>query len=114
MFNNRDTCIVKGMLIRGDRQHDIASYFGVNGGRVAEVKTENDAFPSATPMEEDRLPPPGPYITKYAVQSVIETLQEAIDAIDMAAAEEDVEDVKAALMLAKETLQNRIVTLEEA
>ena len=37
-FNIRDTRIVKGMLSRGDRQHDIAAYFGVNGGRVAEVE----------------------------------------------------------------------------
>ena len=26
--------LVKGMLKRGDRQHDIAAWFGVNGGRV--------------------------------------------------------------------------------
>ena len=27
------------MLARGDRQHDIASYFGVNGGRIGEIAT---------------------------------------------------------------------------
>jgi hypothetical protein len=26
-----EIAIVKGMLVRGDRQHDIAAYFGVNG-----------------------------------------------------------------------------------
>jgi len=74
MFNGRDASIVKGMLARGDRQHDIAAYFGVNGGRVAEVATGNCAWPTVTPMAEHLLSPPGPYITKFAVQSVIETL----------------------------------------
>ena len=36
--------IVRGMLNRGDRQHDIAAYFGVNGGRIGEVATRNDPF----------------------------------------------------------------------
>jgi hypothetical protein len=35
-LGHRETRVVKGMLARGDRQHDIASYFGVNGGRIAE------------------------------------------------------------------------------
>jgi hypothetical protein len=55
-----DATIVKGMLLRGDRQHDIASWFGVNAGRVAEVKTgakHRDVI--AAPMHA--LPPPGPY-----------------------------------------------------
>lgn len=34
-----DVSQVKGMLLRGDRQHDIASWFGVNGGRIAEIAT---------------------------------------------------------------------------
>jgi len=33
----KDTQIVMGMLKRGDRQHDIAAYFGVNGGRIGEI-----------------------------------------------------------------------------
>ena len=32
-----DAAVVKGMLSRGDRQHDIAAWFGVNGGRIAEI-----------------------------------------------------------------------------
>jgi hypothetical protein len=31
------------MLARGDRQHDIASYFGVNGGRIGEIATGDNA-----------------------------------------------------------------------
>jgi hypothetical protein len=34
-----DAALVKGMLARGDRQHDIAAWFGVNGGRIAEIST---------------------------------------------------------------------------
>jgi hypothetical protein len=30
-----DAALIKGMLSCGDRQHDIAAWFGVNGGRVA-------------------------------------------------------------------------------
>lgn len=114
MLNHRETRIVKGMLLRGDRQHDIAAYFGVNAGRVAEVATGDSTYPNAPPMEPDRLPPPGPYLTKYALQSVVRTLNEAIEVIEMAEVQEEVEDVKAALVLAKETIQNQIDGLEEA
>ena len=34
-----DTALVKAMLARGDRQHDIAGVFGVNGGRISEIAT---------------------------------------------------------------------------
>jgi hypothetical protein len=55
-----DAALVKGMLARGDKQHDIASWFGVNAGRVADVKTgrKHRDVPAA-PMHA--LPPPGPY-----------------------------------------------------
>jgi len=101
----RDTEVVKATLARGDRQHDIAAYFGVNGGRIAEIAVGEGDYPSAQPAKEDRLPPPGPYLTKYALQSVVDSLNEAIEAIELAEAEEQVEDVKAALVLARETLQ---------
>ena len=31
--------IAKGMLGRGDRQHDIAAWFGVIAGRIADIAT---------------------------------------------------------------------------
>jgi len=55
-----DAAIVKGMLARGDRQHDIAAWFGVNGGRIAEIAT-GYRFPLVEPAEAEDLPPPGPY-----------------------------------------------------
>ena len=56
-----DAALVKGMLHRGDRQHDIASWFGVNGGRIAEISTRIK-FADVL-MQNDRLPPAGPYLT---------------------------------------------------
>lgn len=55
-----DAHVVKGMLLRGDRQSDIAAYFSVNAGRISEINTgkrfgEVPAAPSAM------LPLPGPY-----------------------------------------------------
>jgi hypothetical protein len=112
-LSHRDTRIVKGMLLRGDKQHDIAAYFSVNGARVAEVATGDCAYPNAEPLPVDQLPPPGPYLSKYALGSVLETLDEAIAAIDLADAQEDVADVKAALLLAKETIQSKMTQLRE-
>ena len=109
----RETCVVKGMLARGDRQHDIASYFGVNGGRIAEIANGNNNYPNAQPTIEADLPPPGPYLTKFAVQSVISTLNEAIEALDLAEAEEELAEVKAAILIARDTIQEKINTLKE-
>jgi hypothetical protein len=48
------------MIVRGDRQSDIAAYFGVNGGRIAEINTDKyGADVRAAPL--DQLLPPGPY-----------------------------------------------------
>lgn len=55
----QDAPIVKGMHARGDRDHDIAAWFGVNQGRVAEVK-DGDKFASATVAPGHSLPPSGP------------------------------------------------------
>ena len=54
-----DAQIVKGMLLRGDKSHDIASWFGVNAGRVAEIKYGRK-HPAASAAPEHILPPPGP------------------------------------------------------
>lgn len=59
-LNQRDAAVVKGMLARGDRQHDIAAWFGVNGGRVAEI-ANSTKYPDVEPAKEEELPPAGPY-----------------------------------------------------
>lgn len=37
-LTNHDASIVLGMINRGDKEHDIAAWFGVNQARIAEVK----------------------------------------------------------------------------
>ena len=63
-LTENDAAIVKGMLARGDRQHDIAAWFGVNGGRIAEINT-GDRFGNIPAQTKD-LPPSGPYISGRA------------------------------------------------
>lgn len=109
----KETCIVKGMLARQDRQHDIASYFGVNPARVNEIANGEGNYPNAQPTPEADLPPPGPYLTKYAVQGVIDTLNEAIEALDMAEQEQELADVKAAIAMARDAIQAKIDALQE-
>jgi hypothetical protein len=47
------------MLDRKDKQHDIAAFFGVNGGRIADIST-GKTFPNVAAYRGE-LPPPGPY-----------------------------------------------------
>lgn len=60
-----DAALIRGMILRGDRNHDIAAFFGVNQGRVAEVK-DGSRFPEIEPADPDELPPKGPYMTPKA------------------------------------------------
>ena len=72
-LNEDDASIVKGMLRRGDRQHDIAAWFGVNGGRVAEIST-GAKFRHVQPADEDELPPPGPYLSGRQSAAILAAL----------------------------------------
>jgi hypothetical protein len=55
-LDEHQAALTKGMLARGDPQHDIAAYFGVNGGRVADVKTgRKHPHIAAAPLAD--LPP---------------------------------------------------------
>jgi hypothetical protein len=66
-----DASLVKGMLGRGDRHHDIAAWFGVNQGRIAEVKA-GELHPEAAPASPEELPPQGSpgRIAKIAIQAL--------------------------------------------
>jgi len=55
-----DAALVKAMLLRGDRQHDVAAWFGVNGGRIGEI-AKGQAFSWVEPAAPEGLPPQGPY-----------------------------------------------------
>ncbi len=82
-----DAAIVKGMIARGDRQHDIAAWFGVNGGRIAEISS-GDTFGDVD-AASDSLPPPGPYLSgrvsskqKHKLTAIREHLSGIIAEID--------------------------------
>lgn len=64
-------------------------------------------------QKPEELPPPGPYLTKFALQQVIDTVSDAIAALDMAEQENEIADVKAALVIAKEILVNKIKAIKE-
>jgi hypothetical protein len=57
-LTNKDATLVLGMVARGDRDHDIAAWFGVNQGRIAEVKSGSHGQLTMAPAHE--LPPKGP------------------------------------------------------
>ena len=57
-LTNSDARIVLGMVARDDREHDIAAWFGVNQGRIAEVKAGSHGSLTAAPAQN--LPPKGP------------------------------------------------------
>jgi hypothetical protein len=78
-----DAPLVKGMLARGDRQHDITAYFGVNGGRIAEV-ANGAKFKNAKAAPEEFLPPPGPYPCGRDTQVALEALSAARKALQAA------------------------------
>ena len=61
-LTKQDAALIRGMIARGDRHHDIAAFFGVNQGRIAEVR-EGSRFPGIHPADADDLPPKGPYLT---------------------------------------------------
>lgn len=64
-----DAAIVKGMLLRGDRQHDVAAYFGVNPGRVAEIAI-GERFADVPAASSSELPSPGPYLRPCEAEAV--------------------------------------------
>ena len=55
-----DAALAKGMLKRGDKQHHIASYFGVDARAVSHIKN-GKTFPNVSEAKSLDLPPPGPY-----------------------------------------------------
>jgi hypothetical protein len=54
-----DAPIIFGMVARDDRDHDIAAWFGVNQGRIAEVK-DGSKFGTVAAAHTSQLPPSGP------------------------------------------------------
>lgn len=83
MFTRSEISTVLGMLARGDKQHDIAAYFGVNGGCVAEVKTNhNGVADGIEPAPVHELPPAGPVMAGRSALRALDTLRALRDLID--------------------------------
>ena len=87
ILTEEDASVVKGMLLRGDRQHDIAAWFGVNGGRIAEISTGKKF--SNVAAQDKKLPHVGPYLSgRQSEKTRIELLlirkkaEELVAAID--------------------------------
>lgn len=78
-----DASIAKAMLIRGDRQHDVAAWFGVNGGRIAEIST-GATFRDVAPASPESLPPPGPYPGARVAVAAKAALDSALAALSRA------------------------------
>jgi hypothetical protein len=78
-----DASLVKGMVERGDRHHDIAAWFGVNQGRIAEV-IAGDLHPNVPIAPPNALPPSGPYSSGRAAHDAIRALEQAKSALESA------------------------------
>jgi hypothetical protein len=84
-LSDADAALVKGMLKRGDRQHDIAAWFGVNAGRIAEIATGH-TFQWVLSADADQLPPEGPYPSGRIAMQAQRVLEEALNALAAAEA----------------------------
>jgi hypothetical protein len=56
-LDEHKAAIIKGMLLRGDKQSDIAARFRVNGGRIAEIN-RGRRFAAVRVAALWELPPP--------------------------------------------------------
>jgi hypothetical protein len=99
-LSEADAAVVKGMLKRGDRQHDIAAWFGVNGGRIAEIATGH-AFHWVMPAAPADLPPEGPYPSGKMAVETQRALDLALEALS--SAESSLNAVRAAAMRGNRT-----------
>lgn len=84
-LTDQDAVVIKGMIKRGDRQHDIAAWFGVNAGRIAEVATGR-TFRSVETPDRINLPPRGPYTSGRDARFALEALASAQQALASAEA----------------------------
>ena len=56
-LTNNEAKIILGMILRGDKQHDIAAWFGENQARIVEV--EKGSHGPLAPAPKSDLPPKG-------------------------------------------------------
>ncbi len=87
-FSEGEIAVVKGMLLRGDKQHDIAAWFGVNPARVNEI-SQGTSGPNVAAASADQLPPRGPYMAGRSALRARDTLIALRELIDEAVADID-------------------------
>lgn len=82
-LDRKDVALIKGMLLRKDRQSDITAFFGgdVNSGRIAEINT-GQTWPEVAAAPPESLPPPGPYFSGRQALKAADTLRAIRDLID--------------------------------
>ncbi len=78
-----DASMVKGMLKRGDRHHDIAAWFGVNQGRIAEV-SKGSLHGGVKTAPANMLPPVGPYSSGQSAHAAMAALMESRKTLEAA------------------------------
>ncbi|XHS03064.1 hypothetical protein ACFB49_46880 [Sphingomonas sp. DBB INV C78] len=83
-LSERDAAIIKTMIARGDRQHDIAAWFGVNSGRIGEIAS-GKTFDGVA-LAAGNLPPRGPYPSGREATIVLDALAQAKGALASAEA----------------------------
>ena len=66
--------IAKGLLARGEKQHDIAAFFGCNGGPIAEI-AEGYKFPEVKPAAKRDLPTPAVVMQGYSAYVALQALR---------------------------------------
>jgi hypothetical protein len=83
MLTADQAAIAKGLLARGEKQHDIAAFFGENGGRIAEI-AKGKRHPDVKPAPRKDLPSPADMASGHAVHMARQTLIRAKLGIDAA------------------------------
>lgn len=72
-----DVPVILAMIARGDRKHDIAAWFGLNQGRVAEV--EQGEYGTTALAANGVLPPSGsPGLKARELRELLDEVRELI------------------------------------
>lgn len=80
-----DVPLILAMSARGDRKHDIAAWFGLNQGRIAEVENGDYGMPQLA--RENELPPSGsPGLKARELRESAEEVRELLTRGDLKAA----------------------------
>lgn len=76
-----DVPVILGMIDRGDRNHDIAAWFGLNQGRIKEVKDGQYGTPAIA--SATKLPPSGaPGVKARDLRAAVRRVHEALKSGD--------------------------------